>query len=173
MLSRERLQRRVIFLFSDGEEQALLGAYAFANTDPLMEEVESLVDLEARGSRGPAVFFESNQPNADAVAAYSAVSRPVANSVMADVYRLLPNSTDVTALTRPGLDVIIEAAQDSPRVAGKAVAHRGSNKANALQQFAGAARLLGFVQELKHAVRQSIAARVDDWQGRDQAEVAC
>ncbi len=106
LLSRERLQRRVIFLFSDGEEQALLGAYAFANGDPPMEQVESLVDLEARGSRGPAVFFESNQPNADAVAAYSAASRPVANSVMADVYRLLPNSTDVTALTRPGLDVV-------------------------------------------------------------------
>ena len=112
MLSRERLQRRVIFLFSDGEEQALLGAYAFANGDPQMGDVESLVDLEARGSRGPAVFFESNQPNADAVAAYSAVSRPVANSVMADVYRLLPNSTDVTVLTRPGLDVINIAVLD-------------------------------------------------------------
>jgi hypothetical protein len=112
MLSREQLRRRVIFLFSDGEEQALLGAYAFATSDPLMDDVESLVDLEARGSRGPAVFFESNQPNADAVAAYGAVSRPVANSVMADVYRLLPNSTDVTVLTRPGLDVINIAVLD-------------------------------------------------------------
>ncbi|HET9232103.1 MAG TPA: M28 family peptidase [Vitreimonas sp.] len=112
MLSRDQLQRRVIFLFTDGEEQALLGAYMFANGDPQMEDVESLVDLEARGSRGPAVFFESNQPNADAVAAYSAVSRPVANSVMADVYRLLPNSTDVTVLSRPGLDVINIAVLD-------------------------------------------------------------
>lgn len=112
MLAREELRRRVIFLFSDGEEQALLGAYAFATDDPDMARVESLVDLEARGSRGPAVFFESNQPNADAVAAYSAVARPVANSVMADVYRLLPNSTDVTALTRPGLDVVNIAVLD-------------------------------------------------------------
>jgi hypothetical protein len=112
MLSREQLQRRVIFLFSDGEEQALLGAYAFASSDPQMDDVESLVDLEARGSRGPAVFFESNQPNADAVAAYGAVSRPVANSVMADVYRLLPNSTDVTVLIRPGLDVVNIAVLD-------------------------------------------------------------
>jgi hypothetical protein len=112
MLAHERLQRRVIFLISDGEEQALLGAYAFAHGDPLMNEVESLVDLEARGTRGPAVFFESNQPNADAVAAYSVVGRPAANSVMADVYRLLPNSTDVTALTRPGLDVVNIAVLD-------------------------------------------------------------
>lgn len=106
MLSREQLQRRVIFLFSDGEEPALLGAHAFAQGDPLMAAVESLVNLEARGSRGPAIFFESNQPNADAAAAFSAAPRPLANSVMADVYRLLSNSTDVTALTRDGLDVL-------------------------------------------------------------------
>lgn len=112
MLANEPLQRRVIFLISDGEEQALLGAYAFAQSDPLMSEVESLVDLEARGSRGPAVFFESNLPNANAVAAYSGVARPAANSVMADVYRLLPNSTDVTVLTRPALDVVNIAVLD-------------------------------------------------------------
>jgi hypothetical protein len=104
--ARERLERRVIFLFSDGEEPALLGAYAFATGDALMGDVESLVNIEARGSRGPAVFFESNQPNGDAVAAYAAAPRPLANSVMAAVYALLSNSTDVTALTRPGLDVI-------------------------------------------------------------------
>lgn len=106
ILAHERLTRRVIFLFSDGEEPALLGAHAFATGDPLMGEVESLVNIEARGSRGPAVFFESNQPNADAVTAYAAAPRPLANSVMAAVYALLSNSTDVTALTRPGLDVI-------------------------------------------------------------------
>jgi Peptidase family M28 len=105
-LKDESLQRRVIFLFSDGEEPGLLGAYAFANDDPLMASVESLVNLEARGTRGPAVFFESNQPNADAIAAFAAAPRPIANSVMADVYALLSNSSDVTALTRPGLDVI-------------------------------------------------------------------
>ncbi len=106
LLSREALTRRVIFLFSDGEEPALLGAYAFANDDPLMASVESLVNLEARGSRGPAIFFETNRPNADAVAAFAAAPRPVANSVSADVYALLSNSSDVTALTRPGLDVL-------------------------------------------------------------------
>lgn len=112
LISRERLTRRVIFLFSDGEEPGLLGAYAFGRGDPLMASVESLVNLEARGSRGPAVFFESNQPNADAAAAFSAAPRPIANSVMADVYALLSNSTDVTALTRDNLDVINIAVLD-------------------------------------------------------------
>ncbi|MBK8544328.1 MAG: M28 family peptidase [Caulobacteraceae bacterium] len=112
MLSQEQLTRRVIFLFSDGEEPGLLGAYSFANDDPLMESVEALVNLEARGSRGPAIFFESNQPNADAATAFSAAPRPIANSVMADVYALLSNSSDVTALTRPGLDILNIAVLD-------------------------------------------------------------
>ncbi len=105
ILRGEPLQRRVIFLISDGEEQALLGARAFAE-DPDMAEVEALVNAEARGTRGPAIFFESNQPNADAVAAFSHARRGVANSVMADIYALMPNSTDVTALTRTDLDVV-------------------------------------------------------------------
>ncbi|HYD86227.1 MAG TPA: M20/M25/M40 family metallo-hydrolase [Vitreimonas sp.] len=105
MLRDEALERRVIFLISDGEEQALLGAQAFVQSGG-MEEVGALVNLEARGTRGPAVFFESNQPNADAAAAFARAPRGMANSVMADVYALLPNSTDVTALTRPGLDVV-------------------------------------------------------------------
>lgn len=106
LLSHEELARRVVFLFSDGEEPALLGAHAFAQSDPLAPSIEALVNLEARGTRGPAVFFESNQPNADAVAAYAVAPRGIANSVTADVYRLLSNSSDVTALTRPGLDVV-------------------------------------------------------------------
>jgi hypothetical protein len=112
MLSQGQLTRRVVFLFSDGEEPGLLGAYAFGNGDPLMASVESLVNLEARGSRGPAIFFESNQPNADAVAAFANAPRPIANSVMADVYALLSNSSDVTALTRPGLDILNIAVLD-------------------------------------------------------------
>ena len=105
ILRDEPLQRRVIFLISDGEEVALLGAYAFAESGG-MAGVEALVNLEARGTRGPAVFFESNQPNADAVAAFTHAPRGMANSVMADIYAMLPNSTDVSALTRPGLDVV-------------------------------------------------------------------
>ncbi len=105
ILAHEPLQRRVIVLFSDGEEPGLLGAHVFAQ-DPAMAQVEALVNVEARGTRGPALFFESNQPNADAIAAFRAAPRPVANSIMADAYALLPNSTDVEVLTRQGLDIV-------------------------------------------------------------------
>jgi hypothetical protein len=105
-LSQTHLTRRIIFLISDGEEQGLMGAYAFAQHDPLMHDVQALIELEARGTRGPAVFFESNSPNADAVRTYAGVPHPVANSIAASIYQLLPNSTDVTVLKRPGIDVI-------------------------------------------------------------------
>ncbi len=106
VLRDQELARRIIFLISDGEEPGLIGAYSFATTDPLMDSVEALVNVEARGTRGPATFFESNQPNADAVAAFDGAPRGIASSVMANVYELLPNSTDVSALTREGLDVV-------------------------------------------------------------------
>lgn len=106
LLRDQTLQRRIIFLISDGEEPGLIGAASFANDDPLMQSVEALVNVEARGTRGPVVFFESNQPNADAISAFAGAPRGIANSVMADVYALLPNSTDVSVLTRDGLDII-------------------------------------------------------------------
>ncbi|MFZ2030677.1 MAG: M28 family peptidase [Vitreimonas sp.] len=105
-LAHTPLHRRIIFLLSDGEEQALLGAYAFQQSDPLMNDVQALIELEARGTRGPAVFFETNSPNADALRTYANVARPSANSISANIYSLLPNSTDVTVLKRPGLDVV-------------------------------------------------------------------
>lgn len=107
VLAQQDQTRRVVFLISDGEEPALLGAQAFVNSDPLMQDVEAVVNLEARGTRGPAVFFETNRPNADAIDAFAAgARRPLANSIMSDVYRLLPNSTDVTVLRREGIDIL-------------------------------------------------------------------
>lgn len=105
-LASQRLQRRVIFLLTDGEEVALFGASAFAR-DSAMRDVQAVINLEARGTRGPAVFFETRRPNADAVNAYSASApRPVANSIMAAVYALLPNSTDVSAFPEFRGDVV-------------------------------------------------------------------
>ncbi len=105
-LKSEPLQRRVIFLFTDGEEPGLVGGKAFAASDPLYASVRSIVNLEARGTRGPAIFFETNSPNANAIRAYEGAPRPLANSVMADIYRLLPNNTDVSTLRRDGVDVV-------------------------------------------------------------------
>jgi hypothetical protein len=97
LLKDRPLARPVAFLFDEGEEAGLLGAKAFLEHDPLAAQVDSVVNLEARGVTGPAIMFETGRPNGAAVSAYArAARRPVANSLTADIYRLIPNSTDVS-----------------------------------------------------------------------------
>lgn len=97
LLRGQRLTRPVTFLFNEGEEMGLIGARAFMARDPLAGRVDTLLNLEARGVAGPAVMFETSRPNAAAIALYRAVvDRPLANSLTTDLYRLIPNSTDVT-----------------------------------------------------------------------------
>jgi hypothetical protein len=89
------LARPITFLIDEGEEAGLLGARAFLERDPLAGRVDTLINLESRGVTGPAIMFETSHPNASAIALYGAVDRPAANSLSTDLYRLIPNSTDV------------------------------------------------------------------------------
>ncbi len=92
----QRLARPVTFLFNEGEEMGLIGARAFLERDPLAARIDTLINLEARGVEGPAIMFETSRPNAAAIALYRAAAlRPSANSLTTDLYRLIPNSTDV------------------------------------------------------------------------------
>jgi hypothetical protein len=97
LLRSQGLGRPVTFLFNEGEETGLTGARAFLDSDPVAATVDTLVNLEARGVEGPAIMFETSRPNGAAIEAFrQAVTRPVANSLSTDFYRLIPNSTDVT-----------------------------------------------------------------------------
>jgi hypothetical protein len=96
------LRRPVMLLFNEGEELGLVGARAFL-ADPLSRHVDSLINLEARGVRGPVNMFETNRPNAAPIALFArVVERPVANSLSTDVYRLMPNYTDVNSFATRG-----------------------------------------------------------------------
>lgn len=99
LLSDRPLKGPIGFLFNEGEERGLVGARAFLDRDPLAERVGTLVNLEARGVTGPAIMFETNRPNGPAIALYRKVGRPVANSLTTDLYRMIPNSTDVAVFS--------------------------------------------------------------------------
>lgn len=103
ILARRELRRPITFLFDEGEEAGLIGARAFLARNPIAARVDSLINLESRGVEGPALMFETSEPNAPAIARYArAVTRPAANSLSADFYRMVPNSTDVAVFdTRP------------------------------------------------------------------------
>jgi hypothetical protein len=96
------LKRPVILLFNEGEELGLVGARAFL-ADPLSRSVDSLINLEARGVRGPVNMFETSRPNATPIGIFAgAVKHPAANSLSTDVYRLMPNYTDVNSFAERG-----------------------------------------------------------------------
>ncbi|MBA3668837.1 MAG: M20/M25/M40 family metallo-hydrolase [Sphingomonas sp.] len=93
----------VILLFNEGEEYGLNGAGAFVDGDPLAAQVGALINIEARGVSGPAVMFETSEPNGAALADYvGGATRPYANSLMTDFARLIPNYTDVVVFKDKG-----------------------------------------------------------------------
>lgn len=103
LLRAQSLARPVTLLIDEGEETGLIGAASFLAHDPLAARVDALINLEARGVSGPAIMFETSQPNGSAIAAYAhAQTNPVASSLTTDFYRLLPNSTDVTVFAPRG-----------------------------------------------------------------------
>ncbi len=101
------LKNDVIFLFTDGEEAGLLGAYAFANEHPWARDVGLVMNFEARGNHGPSIMFETSNQNGWLIKEFAASApRPVAHSLAYEIYRLLPNDTDFTVFKKsvPGLN---------------------------------------------------------------------
>jgi hypothetical protein len=96
--------RDVLVVFTDGEEAGLLGAHAFFADDPLSRRAGFLLNLEARGGGGRAVMFETGADNGGGIGLYrDTAKRPLANSLTAFVYKLLPNDTDFTVARRYGV----------------------------------------------------------------------
>lgn len=96
--------RDVWFLWTDGEEAGLLGARLFFAQHPLARRLGLVVNLEARGSSGPALMFETGARNGALIDLYGqAAAQPAANSLTGFVYRNLPNDTDFTLARRAGL----------------------------------------------------------------------
>lgn len=101
------LKRDLIVLFTDGEEEGLLGAEAFLHSHPLAKEVGLILNFEARGNRGPSLLFETstnNQALLDGVA--RAGTHVFGSSLFYELYKLLPNDTDVTIFRPSGIPAL-------------------------------------------------------------------
>lgn len=97
-------QRPVALLFDDGEEAGLLGAKAFVEHNPLAHRLSAVINLEARGTSGPSLMFETSADNAALVRALAqSLPHPVTSSLFAAVYRELPNDTDLTVFRHAGI----------------------------------------------------------------------
>jgi Peptidase family M28 len=97
LAARPRPAHSVVLLLTDGEEAGLFGASLFVQQHPLAKHVKAAVNLEARGTSGPSLMFETGRANAWLMRLYgSAIARPFTNSLYYVVYKLLPNDTDFT-----------------------------------------------------------------------------
>lgn len=99
------LKNDVIFLFTDAEEVGMLGAEAFVRLHPWAKDVGLVLNFEARGTRGPAVMFETSPGNGRLIEGLAeSAPHPVTNSLLYEVYRTMPNDTDLTVFKAAGLD---------------------------------------------------------------------
>ncbi|WP_402467589.1 M28 family peptidase [Isoptericola aurantiacus] len=135
------LRNDVVVVLTDAEEACLCGAEAFVDADPRGADGGVVLNLEARGSAGPAIMFETSDGNADLVDAYATVPYPVGSSLAVEVYRILPNDTDFspflddpagrfTGLNTAYIDgsATYHAPQDTPeRMSLASLQHHGAN----------------------------------------------
>ena len=132
------LKNDVILLFTDSEEQGLLGAKKFVAEHPWYDDVGVVLNFDARGSSGPVIMFETSENNGWLIEQFGeSVPYPVAHSLSYELYRLLPNVTDMTVFKgagAPGLNFAnidginrYHSAQDSLQgVDESTMQHRGS-----------------------------------------------
>ncbi len=95
----------LIVLFTDAEEIGLLGAHAFINEQLQNHDIGLIINLEARGSAGPSMMWPEtvggNRAMIDAFKA-AAVPMPVTTSLTYEIYKMLPNDTDLTPFNQNG-----------------------------------------------------------------------
>lgn len=98
-------QRRhpVMTVLTDGEEAGLLGAKAFLENAALRQRVGAVVNVEARGTRGQSILFQTSPGDGHLIDLYAAhVPRYATSSLYAEIYKYLPNDTDLTLFIRSG-----------------------------------------------------------------------
>ena len=100
---REPLRNDVIVLLTDAEELGLLGARAFVDEHPWMDDVAVVISIEMRGGGGPSMMFETGENNGWVIEALrQADPYPAANSIGYEIYRRMPNDTDFTPFKEAG-----------------------------------------------------------------------
>jgi hypothetical protein len=111
-----RYPREVVLVITDGEELGLLGAELFCREHPLAERIGAVVNLDNRGTSGPAFIFETG-PDTTALAEIMAsrVPHPRTTSVAATIYDYMPNGTDFTVFREAGMTGFNVACIGSPR----------------------------------------------------------
>ena len=107
---RDEWRQGVKVLFTDAEEHNLNGMRsAFLHNPEVFENVNLVVNVEARGVRGPALLFETSSGNSKIMDLYSHAGKPSGFSLTSAVYSYLPNDTDFSIVkdSIPGMNFAV------------------------------------------------------------------
>lgn len=98
-----QLQNDTIILFSDGEEDGLLGASAFMAEHPWAKDVRLALNFEGRGNAGISQMFETSAENGRLIREFAAAApHPFGSSLTYEIYKRMPNDTDMTVFKQHG-----------------------------------------------------------------------
>ena len=93
----------VFAVLTDGEEYGLLGAAAFLDDPVLKGRVGAVINVEARGNRGASRLFQTSPGDEKLIDLYAAsVPTYATSSLYAEIYKYMPNDTDLTLFIRDG-----------------------------------------------------------------------
>lgn len=107
----KNLENTIYLLMTDAEETGLYGASKAAQ-EPFMDDVGFVINIEARGVKGPAYMFETSVDNEKVLDFYQNADYPVSYSLATAVYTVMPNSTDFTEFLAEGKNGINFAVLD-------------------------------------------------------------
>ncbi len=157
LLSQPQLRNDVIVLLTDAEEVGLLGAQAFVNQHPWIDDVAMVLSIEMRGGGGPSIMFETGRENGWVLGEFAAATpAAAANSLSYELYKRLPNDTDFSPfrdIGKQGLNFaaigrahVYHQQYDNPEnLSERTLQHHGVQALAMLQRF-GAADLSGELQ---------------------------
>jgi len=101
--AQNKLVNGIKFVFTDAEEVGLGGAKALIGEFVhWLKDINIVINLEARGNKGPLYLFQTSDKNHKLIDFYSHSRLPFSFSIAADVYKHLPSDTDFTPFLNAG-----------------------------------------------------------------------
>jgi hypothetical protein len=97
------LRNDLIVLFTDGEELGMVGARAFVENYSSLRDIKVVLNFEMRGDYGPSMMFQTGADNSWLIRTLAAAPDPRASSLAPEIYKRMPNDTDLTVFMAAGL----------------------------------------------------------------------
>ena len=141
------LRNDILLLFTDAEEPAMMGGEAFMTQSAHRAEPGLALNFDVRGVRGPALMFETSQPDGALIPEFArAAPYPRASSAFHHVYERMPVNTDFTYFRLKGLGgfnfAFIEGGEfyhtsedNLARLDDRSVQHQGSYSLSLARHF--------------------------------------